>query len=54
MTADGPRGDVAVVGTGAMGAGIAQVAATAGHDVYLHDAGDNRAAGCRRGPRPVA
>jgi 3-hydroxybutyryl-CoA dehydrogenase len=44
MTADGPRGDVAVVGTGAMGAGIAQVAAVAGHDVYLHDAGPNRAA----------
>ncbi len=44
MTADGPRGNVAVVGTGAMGAGIAQVAVTAGHHVYLHDAGDNRAA----------
>ncbi len=44
MTADGPRGDVAVIGTGAMGAGIAQVAATAGHRVYLQDAGANRAA----------
>ncbi len=44
MTADRPRGVVAVVGTGAMGAGIAQVAATAGHQVYLHDAGADRAA----------
>jgi len=43
MTADGPRGNVAVVGTGAMGAGIAQVAATAGHHVYLQDAGADRA-----------
>ena len=29
---------VAVVGAGAMGAGIAQVAATAGHKVFLFDA----------------
>ena len=29
---------VAVIGAGAMGAGIAQVAAQAGHDVYLYDA----------------
>ena len=28
---------VAVVGAGAMGSGIAQVAAQAGHQVYLHD-----------------
>jgi 3-hydroxybutyryl-CoA dehydrogenase len=44
MTADGPRGAVAVIGTGSMGAGIAQVAATAGHHVYLHDAEADRAA----------
>ena len=49
MTADGPRGSVAVVGTGAMGAGIAQVAAVAGHQVYLHDAGANRAAAAAEG-----
>src|SRR6476660_8013439 len=29
--------DIAVVGTGAMGAGIAEVAARAGHTVRLHD-----------------
>ena len=29
---------VAVIGAGAMGAGIAQVAAQAGHRVQLHDA----------------
>src|SRR4051812_40095290 len=51
MTADGPRGAVAVVGTGAMGAGIAQVAATAGHDVHLHDAGPQRAAAAVEGLR---
>ena len=49
MTTDGPRGDVGVVGTGAMGAGIAQVAAVAGHDVYLHDIGPNRAAAAAEG-----
>ncbi|HEY6742239.1 MAG TPA: 3-hydroxyacyl-CoA dehydrogenase NAD-binding domain-containing protein, partial [Lapillicoccus sp.] len=49
MTTDGPRGDVGVVGTGAMGAGIAQVAAVAGHDVYLQDAGPNRAAAAAEG-----
>ena len=49
MTADGPRGDVAVIGTGAMGAGIAQVAATAGHRVYLQDSGANRAAAAAEG-----
>ena len=49
MTTDGPRGDVAVVGTGAMGAGIAQVAAVAGHHVHLHDAGPNRAAAAAEG-----
>ena len=43
------RGDVAVIGTGAMGAGIAQVAATAGHRVYLQDAGANRAAAAVEG-----
>jgi 3-hydroxybutyryl-CoA dehydrogenase len=30
---------IAVVGAGAMGSGIAQVAAKAGHPVLLHDAG---------------
>ena len=49
MTADGPRGNVAVVGTGAMGAGIAQVAATAGHHVYLQDAGADRAEAAAEG-----
>ena len=29
---------VGVIGTGSMGAGIAQVAATAGHEVFLYDA----------------
>lgn len=29
---------IGIIGTGAMGAGIAQVAATAGHEVYLYDA----------------
>jgi len=32
---------VGIIGTGAMGAGIAQVAATAGHEVYLYDANAN-------------
>src|SRR5436190_7448792 len=49
MTADGPRGAVAVVGTGAMGAGIAQVAAVGGHPVFLHDVGPNRAAAAAQG-----
>ncbi len=35
---------VAVVGTGTMGQGIAQVAAAAGHPVLLHDAAPGRAA----------
>jgi 3-hydroxybutyryl-CoA dehydrogenase len=35
---------VAVVGTGTMGQGIAQVALVAGHPVRLHDAGPGRAA----------
>ena len=34
----GPLAPVAVIGAGAMGAGIAQVAAAAGHDVHLVDA----------------
>jgi 3-hydroxybutyryl-CoA dehydrogenase len=38
MTALGKEDTVAVVGAGAMGAGIAQVAAMAGHEVLLHDA----------------
>ncbi len=37
------HGHVAVIGTGAMGAGIAQVAATAGHTVHLVDAVDGAA-----------
>ncbi|MGB6036466.1 MAG: 3-hydroxyacyl-CoA dehydrogenase NAD-binding domain-containing protein, partial [Cryomorphaceae bacterium] len=28
---------IAVIGSGSMGAGIAQVAAAAGHEVYLYD-----------------
>jgi len=32
-----PKIDIAVIGAGAMGSGIAQVAATAGHRVMLHD-----------------
>lgn len=39
------RTDVAVIGAGAMGAGIAQVAATAGHPVWLVDAAPGAAAG---------
>ncbi len=37
------QGQVAVVGAGAMGAGIAQVAATAGHEVHLVDGRDGAA-----------
>lgn len=40
---------VAVVGAGAMGAGIAQVAAQAGHDVLLYDAKDGAAEKGRAG-----
>jgi 3-hydroxybutyryl-CoA dehydrogenase len=40
---------VAVVGTGAMGAGIAQVAAQAGHSVVLYDANDGAAEKARLG-----
>lgn len=47
MTAEGPLGEVAVVGAGVMGAGIAQVAATAGHEVHLHDVTPERAAAGR-------
>jgi len=34
---------VAVIGAGAMGAGIAQIAATHGHPVLLHDAREGAA-----------
>lgn len=44
-----PLGHVAVIGTGAMGAGIAQVAATAGHVVHLVDAVDGAAGRARDG-----
>ncbi len=45
MTASlAPEAIVAVVGTGAMGAGIAQVAAAAGHTVKLYDAREGAAA----------
>ena len=37
MHAISPGSTVAVIGSGAMGAGIAQVAATAGHQVLLFD-----------------
>lgn len=37
MTALSPSHAVAVIGAGTMGAGIVQVAATAGHDVYIFD-----------------
>ncbi|MFD8380383.1 3-hydroxyacyl-CoA dehydrogenase [Streptomyces sp. NPDC059679] len=40
----GPAGTVAVVGTGTMGQGIAQVALVAGHPVRLYDAAPGRAA----------
>ena len=38
---------VLVVGAGIMGAGIAQVAAQAGHSVFLHDAREGAAAQAR-------
>lgn len=44
MTPIESGGIVAVIGAGAMGAGIAQVAAMAGHRVVLHDARPNAAA----------
>ena len=40
---------VAVIGAGAMGSGIAQVAAQAGHQVYLHDQRDGAAEAGRDG-----
>ncbi len=43
MTALDSSGLVAVVGAGAMGSGIAQVAANAGHPVLLYDVGDGAA-----------
>ncbi|MYV43441.1 NAD(P)-binding domain-containing protein, partial [Streptomyces sp. SID1328] len=43
MTAIDLTSPVAVVGTGTMGQGIAQVALTAGHPVLLHDALPGRA-----------
>ncbi|AKT50590.1 3-hydroxyacyl-CoA dehydrogenase NAD-binding domain-containing protein [Arsenicicoccus sp. oral taxon 190] len=43
VDAAGGRGCVAVVGAGAMGSGIAQVAAQAGHDVILVDAREGAA-----------
>ena len=44
MTALSPASLVAVVGSGAMGAGIAQTAASAGHDVLLFDTREGAAA----------
>ncbi|MET8678405.1 3-hydroxyacyl-CoA dehydrogenase [Streptomyces sp. NPDC004647] len=44
MTAIDPAGTVAVVGTGTMGQGIAQVALVAGHPVKLYDVAPGRAA----------
>ena len=41
MTALDPRGKIGVVGAGAMGAGIAQLAATHGHTVALEDTDSN-------------
>src|SRR5438045_3024371 len=40
---------VAVIGAGAMGAGIAQIAAVAGHRVQLHDARFGAADAAKRG-----
>jgi 3-hydroxybutyryl-CoA dehydrogenase len=47
MTVDLSRTPVLVVGAGIMGAGIAQVAAQAGHDVFLFDLRDGAAAAAR-------
>jgi len=47
MSLPGALGDVAVVGAGAMGAGIAQVAALAGHEVHLVDMDASLAARAR-------
>ncbi len=44
MDVEGAPGAVAVIGAGAMGAGIAQVAAVAGHDTHLVDVDPARAA----------
>ena len=44
MTALSPASLVAVIGSGAMGAGIAQTAASAGHDVLLFDTREGAAA----------
>ena len=41
--------NVAVIGAGAMGSGIAQVAAQAGHTVYLHDQREGAAEAGREG-----
>ncbi len=46
MSALAPRDSIAVIGAGAMGAGIAQVAAQAGHPVRLYD---NRAGAAEAG-----
>ncbi|MEP6631885.1 MAG: 3-hydroxyacyl-CoA dehydrogenase NAD-binding domain-containing protein [Lapillicoccus sp.] len=47
MDLEGAPGAVAVIGAGAMGAGIAQVAAVAGHDTHLVDVDPARAAAAR-------
>jgi len=44
-----PNATVAVIGAGAMGAGIAQVAAVAGHTVQLHDARFGAADAAKKG-----
>ncbi|MDQ6895488.1 MAG: 3-hydroxyacyl-CoA dehydrogenase NAD-binding domain-containing protein [Actinomycetota bacterium] len=49
MSSPGTPGDVAVIGAGAMGAGIAQVAALAGHAVHLVDTDASLAARAREG-----
>lgn len=51
MTGLDPGSPVAVVGTGTMGQGIAQVALVAGHPVRLFDVAPGRA---RRPPRRSA